>query len=56
MDVDNKNGWKECFVVEGIKLPLGYYFGVSSATGDLADNNDVIWVKFYELETPNKVS
>ncbi|KAH9499287.1 VIP36-like protein [Bulinus truncatus] len=26
----------------GIKLPLGYYFSVSAATGDLADNHDII--------------
>ncbi|RUS72148.1 hypothetical protein EGW08_020090 [Elysia chlorotica] len=49
-DIDNKSGWKECFAVEGIKLPVGYYFGVSAATGDLADNHDVISVKFYDLD------
>ena len=36
MDVDNKNGWRECFTVHGIKLPVGYFFGASAATGDLA--------------------
>ncbi|CAL1547677.1 unnamed protein product [Lymnaea stagnalis] len=50
-DIDNKSGWKECFSVSGIKLPIGYYFGVSAATGDLADNHDVISIKFYDLDT-----
>lgn len=36
VDVDGKNGWKECFTVHGIRLPVGYYFGVSAATGELA--------------------
>ncbi|KAI8777721.1 vesicular integral-membrane protein VIP36-like [Biomphalaria glabrata] len=50
-DIDNKSGWKECFSVNGIKLPLGYFFGVSAATGDLADNHDIISIKFYDLDT-----
>lgn len=37
-DIDNKSGWKECFSVSGVRLPVGYYFGVSAATGDLAGN------------------
>ena len=36
VDVDNKNEWKECFDVSGVKLPTGLYFGASAATGDLA--------------------
>ncbi|XP_069140123.1 vesicular integral-membrane protein VIP36-like [Argopecten irradians] len=52
MDIDNKNGWKECFEVRGIKLPLGYYFGASAATGQLADNHDIISMKLYELDAP----
>ncbi|ESO82839.1 hypothetical protein LOTGIDRAFT_203299 [Lottia gigantea] len=51
MDIDNKNEWKECFTVKGVLLPVGYYFGVSAATGELADNHDIISVKFYELDT-----
>ncbi|XP_059171508.1 vesicular integral-membrane protein VIP36-like [Physella acuta] len=54
VDIDNKNGWKECFSVSGIKLPVGYFFGLSAATGDLADNHDIISVKFYELATDSK--
>lgn len=51
VDVDGKNGWKECFTVHGIRLPVGYYFGVSAATGELADNHDIIAIKMYELDT-----
>ncbi|KAL8613361.1 hypothetical protein ACOMHN_052600 [Nucella lapillus] len=54
VDVDNKNGWKECFTVHGVKLPVGYFFGASATTGDLADNHDIISIKFYELEPTNK--
>ena len=36
MDIDNKNIWKKCFDVEGVRIPTGYYFGASAATGELA--------------------
>ena len=36
MDIDGKNGWKECLSVSGVKLPTGYHFGASAATGQLA--------------------
>lgn len=36
VDVDNKNEWRECFDVGGVKLPTGLYFGASAATGQLA--------------------
>ncbi len=28
-----------------VRLPLGYYFGLSAATGDLADNHDIVSFK-----------
>nr|CAG4648696.1 EOG090X07L3 [Polyphemus pediculus] len=56
MDVDNKAAWKPCFVVEGVRLPTKYYFGMSATTGDLSDNHDIIAVKFYELDTPSDES
>lgn len=34
--VNNEDDWKECFSVNTVRLPLGYYFGVSAATGELA--------------------
>lgn len=35
VDVDGKLEWKNCALVNGLRLPRGYYFGASSATGDL---------------------
>ncbi|CAC5422571.1 LMAN2 [Mytilus coruscus] len=51
LDVDGKNAWKECFSVHGVKLPLGYFFGATAATGELADNHDIISMKVYQLDT-----
>ena len=48
-DIENQNSWKECFKVSGIRLPIGYYFGASAATGDLAGK--VFWT--YEKPTEN---
>jgi len=50
-DLLGKNAWSPCLKVEGVKLPTGYYFGLTAATGDLSDNHDVITVKTYELES-----
>ncbi|XP_065828743.1 VIP36-like protein [Oscarella lobularis] len=50
LDVDGNYEWQECFRVEEVDLPAGYYFGVSAATGDLADNHDIISFKVFELE------
>ncbi|CAE1244903.1 LMAN2 [Acanthosepion pharaonis] len=55
-DIDNKNNWKECFSVTGVHLPTGYYIGASAATGELADNHDVISIKLYELDVPGSVN
>ncbi|KAG7280011.1 hypothetical protein CRUP_013558 [Coryphaenoides rupestris] len=49
MDVDGHREWRECADINGVWLPLGYYFGASSATGDLSDNHDLISMKLYEL-------
>lgn len=49
-DVDDKKTWQSCFEVDGVNLPKGFFFGMSSATGDLFDNHDVISLKVYEIE------
>lgn len=49
-DLENKNEWKECFSVDGIELPTGYYFGISAETGDLSDNHLINSVKYFELD------
>nr|AMB19016.1 vesicular integral membrane protein [Chanos chanos] len=48
-DIDGKQEWKECLEVPGVRMPTGYYFGASSATGDLSDNHDLISMKLYQL-------
>ncbi|CAH3158123.1 unnamed protein product [Pocillopora meandrina] len=52
VDVENKNEWEDCLDVGGVKLPTGLYFGTTAATGQLADNHDIISLKFYETEMP----
>lgn len=39
VDADGKQEWKDCAVISGLRLPTGYYFGASSATGDLSGMN-----------------
>ncbi|KAJ8005883.1 hypothetical protein DPEC_G00122530 [Dallia pectoralis] len=49
MDVDGQRDWQDCLDITGVRLPLGYYFGASSATGDLSDNHDLVSMKLYQL-------
>ncbi|XP_003401073.2 vesicular integral-membrane protein VIP36 [Bombus terrestris] len=51
-DFSNKAAWKECFSVNDIKLPTGYYFGISATTGDLSDNHDILSIRLFELDLP----
>lgn len=55
-DIQNKRAWAPCFSIDGVKLPTGYYFGMSATTGDLSDNHDIISIRTYELDTPEGVS
>ncbi|XP_014242344.1 vesicular integral-membrane protein VIP36 [Cimex lectularius] len=55
-DVDNKGEFKECFKVPGVKLPTGYYFGVSAATGELSDNHDILSMRLLELDSSDVIS
>lgn len=55
-DLENKAAWKECFKVSGVKLPTGYYFGVSATTGDLSDNHDILSIRLFQLDIPDDVS
>uniref|UniRef100_A0A3P9LCH9 Lectin, mannose-binding 2-like b n=1 Tax=Oryzias latipes TaxID=8090 RepID=A0A3P9LCH9_ORYLA len=49
VDVDGKGEWRACADITGLRLPIGYYFGASSATGELSDNHDIISMKLYQL-------
>ena len=35
-DLEDKNEWKNCIDIPGVRLPTGYYFGASAGTGDLS--------------------
>ena len=54
-DIDNKQEFKTCFTVSGVKLPVGYFLGVSATTGDLSDTHDIISLKMFDLSTPDDV-
>ncbi|KAM3867694.1 lectin, mannose-binding 2-like b [Diretmus argenteus] len=56
MDVDGNREWKDCADISGLRLPLGYYFGASSVTGDLSDNHDLIAMKLYQLTVERPLS
>ncbi|CAH8554699.1 unnamed protein product [Schistosoma mattheei] len=45
----------DCFTVDGVRLPTGYFIGISAATGDLSDNHDVYSIHTYELDVGRKV-
>ncbi|XP_077161068.1 VIP36-like protein isoform X2 [Paroedura picta] len=49
LDIDGKHEWRDCIDIPGVRFPRGYYFGVSSVTGDLSDNHDIISLKLYQL-------
>uniref|UniRef100_A0A8I5ZUM0 Lectin, mannose-binding 2 n=1 Tax=Rattus norvegicus TaxID=10116 RepID=A0A8I5ZUM0_RAT len=58
-DLEDKNEWKNCIDVTGVRLPTGYYFGASAGTGDLSDNHDLISIKLFQLtveRTPEEES
>lgn len=42
--------------MKDIKLPTGYYFGISATTGDLSDNHDILSIRLFELDLPDDVS
>ncbi|CAN9512796.1 unnamed protein product [Ophioblennius macclurei] len=50
VDVDGKQEWKDCVEINSLFLPGGYFLGVSSATGDLSDNHDLVSLKLYQLD------
>ncbi|KAK9395247.1 Lectin mannose binding 2 like [Crotalus adamanteus] len=36
LDIDGKHEWRDCLDIPGVHLPRGYFFGISSVTGDLS--------------------
>lgn len=43
VDVEDKNEWRECIDIGGVRLPTGYFFGASAATGDLSGGCEETW-------------
>ncbi|KAI9578916.1 hypothetical protein GQX74_014927 [Glossina fuscipes] len=50
-DTENRDEWKNCFVVNNVELPMGYFFGLSATTDDLSDTHDIFSFKFYDLDS-----
>lgn len=55
IDIDDKNEWKECIDIAGVRMPTGYYFGASAATGDLAGKT-LAWCLLHIYLVPNQLS
>uniref|UniRef100_A0A6G1S9P6 VIP36-like protein n=1 Tax=Aceria tosichella TaxID=561515 RepID=A0A6G1S9P6_9ACAR len=50
-DIENSGIWRDCLSVKGVYLPTHYYFGITSATGDLSDNHDILSIKMRQLSS-----
>ncbi|NWU88217.1 LMAN1 protein, partial [Onychorhynchus coronatus] len=50
----DKDDYELCAKVEGMELPSQGYFGVSAATGGLADDHDVLSFLTFQLTEPGK--
>lgn len=55
VDVDDKNEWKECIDIGGVRLPTGYFFGASAATGDLSGESKIKKPKCSNTMCPRNV-
>ena len=49
---NNDRDFEVCMRVENVILPKMGYFGISAATGGLADDHDVIRFSAYSLRSP----
>ncbi|XP_076230103.1 lectin, mannose binding protein ergic53 isoform X1 [Nomia melanderi] len=52
---NNEQDYEVCFRVENVVLPKGGYFGVSAATGGLADDHDVSHFLTHSLYPPGQL-
>ncbi|CAJ0583485.1 unnamed protein product, partial [Mesorhabditis spiculigera] len=50
VDTDGEGTWRSCLSVDNVKLPTGYYLGVSAATGELYDIHDLISFKTFQID------
>ncbi|KAL9644953.1 hypothetical protein ABK040_004446 [Willaertia magna] len=50
LDTTASGHFAKCFEINNLDLPAGYYFGLTAATGGLADNHDVLSFISYDLD------
>ncbi|KAI9358212.1 legume-like lectin family-domain-containing protein [Pilaira anomala] len=58
VSMDNGSGAKDyraCVMKTGIKLPIGYYFGLSAASHSPADDHDIVSFETRQLNPPQKL-
>lgn len=53
---NNEKDLEMCFRAENIFLPKGGYFGISAATGGLADDHDVFHFLTSSIHIPGQIS
>lgn len=51
---NNEQDYEMCLRAENVVLPKGGYFGVSAATGGLADDHDVLHFLTSSLHPPGE--
>ena len=52
---NNDKDYEMCMRVEGAVLPKNGFFGISAATGGLADDHDVLKFNVFSLRSPEQV-
>jgi hypothetical protein len=48
--VGHQGDWYNCFEMSDVDIPPGSYFAISSATGDLVDNHDIMYFQARNLQ------
>ena len=51
---NNEKEFEMCMRVEGVVLPKSGFFGISAATGGLADDHDVLKFNVFSLRSPDQ--
>ena len=51
---NNDKEFEMCMRVEGVVLPKSGFFGISAATGGLADDHDVLKFNVFSLRSPDQ--
>eukprot|EP00732_Lithocolla_globosa_P001007 Lithocolla_globosa_v1_NODE_423_length_4101_cov_40.764459.p1 type:complete len:357 gc:universal NODE_423_length_4101_cov_40.764459:2466-3536(+) len=54
LDVDKEGEYQQCFLLDDVQLPRGYYVGFSAMTGDVADVHDITKVTTFKVNRKGK--